>query len=146
MQMTETQAPEILKQQDEQGVAALQFTPVDDFTTFRAEYAIVDEDLVFHFFQPPEHVGAIEAKQTALEPRLNHYWMDSFPRTLDVVARDFFRAESPTLRAAYTEELKSWWLRGFGMAAVATPDARAKLFLQKLDQALDAVNVNVRAL
>lgn len=141
MSMTKEQAPEMLSQQDDQNVLPLQFTKVDDYTTFRAEFAIDGDDLVFHFFLPPELESA---KGPVLQQRIEKYWKDGFPRSLDVVARDFFKAEFPRLKAAYTQELSSWWLRANGFAAVLDAGARARAFIQRLDQALDALNVNTR--
>lgn len=146
--MTEQQAPEILKQQDDQGVMPLQFEVVDEYTTFIARFAIDDNDLIFHFYLPAELVHVPTVASPKPEPyfqaRVDKYWNDNLPRTLDIVARDFFKAEAPRLKAAFTPEMNSWWLRGFGMADVLDPAARARAFLAKFDQALDVVNVNQR--
>lgn len=150
--MTEKQATESLSQQADQNVDPVQFTPVNIYTTFRAEFAVEGPDLIFHFFLPPEVIGAGEmlaghpVRLKELDTRVRKYWLDHFPRTLDVVARGFFKAEAPRLQASYVEEyeLKSWWLRCFGFANQGLdPAARCQLFLEHLDQALDAVKVNV---
>ena len=143
MSMTEDQAPEMLKTQDDQSVLPIQFIKVEEYTTFRAEFAFDGDDIVFHFFLPPE-LEDLQKKGPSINQRVDKYWKDSFPRTLDVVARDFFKVEFPRLKAAYTEELQSWWLRAFGFSDGLDPEARCRMFIARLDQALDAVNVNHR--
>lgn len=132
--MTEARAKEVLVEQDEQSVAALRFTEVNDYTTFRAEFAIDGDDLVFHFFLPPEFSSL---SGPVIAQRVDRYWKDGFPRALDGTARDFFKADFPTLKAAYTTELNSWWLRANGFGNNVDPEARCRLFIQKLDAALD---------
>ncbi len=140
--------------QDNQGVEAKKFTSVDEFTTFRAEFMIEDGDIIYHFFLAPEVVEAGKklrdenniAGLNTLEGRVRKYWLDSFPRTLDVVARDFFRSDASRLEATYVDDydLKSWWLKakGFGNEGL-DPSVRARLLCEKLDQALDALKVNL---
>lgn len=121
----------------------LEFTKVDEYTTFRAEFAVDANDLVFHFFLPPELEEAL-TRGPAIKQRVEKYWEDGFARTLDVVARDYFSAEYPQLRAAHVKEygINSWWLRADGMANVPDPDGRCRRFIEKLDQALDALKVS----
>jgi len=107
------------------GLVPLQFVKKEDYNTFTAEYAWDGDDLVFHFFRSPER-----AKEQS-------YWLTLFPKVLDPVARDFFSAESPRLRAAFTEELDSWWLRANNYGNIIDKTAFAELFLSKMDQALD---------
>ena len=116
---------------------ALQFTKVDDYTTFWAEYGVKDEDnLVFHFFVT-EEVNQM--------PDPWKYWKDTFPRVLQEVAVPFFKSGPPALRAAYTEELASWWLQADGAAGkVLDADHFAKKFLQELDKGLDDALVHGR--
>lgn len=123
-------------------VAALQFTPVTAYTTFRGEFAIDGDDLVFHFFKAPELADLPAERQAAGAKQIEKYWKDSFPRTMDIVARSYFSAEFPALKGAFTQELDSWWLRCFGMANVPDPTGRSESFCKRLDQSLDAVNVN----
>ena len=158
MEMTETQAPEILKFQGDTNasdIQGVQFTQVNDYTTFRAEFAIEEGDFIFHFFLAPEVLaraqelqGDIHKKQLLeLEALVKKYWLDSFPRSLDIVARNFFQAGPERLKATYIDdyELKYWWLRCQGYADQGlNPEARCQAFLEKLDQALDAVKLNVR--
>jgi hypothetical protein len=108
------------------GVAPLQFTKVEDYTSFTAEYAWDDGDLVFHFFRAPDHDAA--------------YWLQKFPSALDPVARQAFKAGPPRLRAAYTDEMDSWWLRAKGYTHLVDKDAFVARFLQKLDQTLDTMS------
>lgn len=159
MSMTESQAMATVNTPDEEygagaGVEAKNLVPIDDFTTFRAELLIEDGDLVFHFFLAPEVFaraqelqGDLHKKQLlALEERVKAYWLNAFPRSLDVVARNFFNAGPDRLEATYVEDfqLKSWWLKAKGFALDGlSPELRARSFCAKLDQALDAVKINL---
>lgn len=114
------------------GVDAFQFVKVEDNTTFRAEYGIKDEaHLVFHFF------GTEEANAL---PDPWRYWKNEvFPAVLERVAMDHFQTGPPYLRAAFSDELCSWWLQCDGAAnKTLDVDAYARKFLDKLDAALDA--------
>jgi hypothetical protein len=107
--------------------AVIQFQKVSNYTTFTAEYAWVDQDLVMHFFLPPE-------KKL---PEATAYWTEHFPRCLDAEARSFFGADYPRLVAKYTTEMASWWFRAHGYGHVLDPDAFAVKFLHRLDRTLD---------
>lgn len=109
------------------GVVPLQFVQVNDYTTFRAEYALDGADFVVHFYQTPEHEKDIP------------YWLKSFPAVLDAVAREHFQANQPRLVAAYTEEMGSWWLRAHDYANILDKDGYIRKFLDKLDQTLDTL-------
>lgn len=116
---------------------AMQFTGVNDYTTFRAEYGVKDEDnLVFHFFAT-EEINQL--------PNPWKYWKETFPEVLQKVAVPFFKSGPPALRAAYTEELASWWMQADG-AAGKVLDAHhfARRFLQELDKELDDASVHGR--
>ncbi len=105
------------------GVEPIAFEP-SSCPAFRAEVGTDGVDFVFHFY-PPE--GMTRAA----------YWLEDFPAALDVVARSFFRALPPTLRAAYTPELGSWWMRADGFArplAPALPQVRE--LYRRLEEAL----------
>ena len=109
-------------------VLPLQFVPVKAYTTFDAEFAVTEGDLVFHFFIPEDmqrHAG------------LEQYWMQRFPEALDRIAREFFAAEFPRLKAAYTHEQASWWMRAAGFGLRLDPHALSQNFLARLDAALD---------
>jgi hypothetical protein len=115
-------------QQPELPVQPIRFQSVDAYTTFKAEYAIVDGDLVFHFYVTPEI-------QKMAEP--HKYWLQTFPAIIDPLAKDYFKAEFPKLKAAYTEEKASWWMRAFGFGMVLEPHQLAFGLFDKLDAALD---------
>lgn len=111
-------------------VNAVKFEPVNYYTTFRAEYAVKDDcDLVFHFFATNE-INKLP------DPWM--YWKVTFPDVLEQIAPSFFKSGPPELRAAYTDELASWWLQADGAAGkVLNPDLYASKFLEELDGVLD---------
>ena len=114
------------------GIGAIQFIPVAENTTFRGEYGVKDDaHLVFHFF------GTEEANRL---PDPWRYWKNEvFPAVLQKVAVEHFRTGPPYLRAAFSDDLCSWWLQCDGAAKrVLDVDAYARKFLDKLDAALDA--------
>jgi hypothetical protein len=125
--MGETEATSLLSSQNDQGVQPLQFIKDESYTTFRAEHAFEDEDIVFHFFKTAE----CPAKG---------YWDDVFPNTMSDVAQAVFQAGFPRLKAAWTQEVESWWLRCNGFANEGLPEERIKRFYSELDQALEAKN------
>jgi len=139
MEVTNQQSKDLLENAPEIPVDVQQFKQVEAFTTFFAEYTVKGADLVFHFFQTNEH------------PAL-HYWKKLFPQALDQTAREFFKAERPTLEASYVEGvnkanaapddpgLSSWWMMAHGFAKVPDPELLADRFLEQLDQALDKIN------
>jgi hypothetical protein len=113
------------------GVSPLAFEEVDMYTTFKAEFAVRDEALVFHFF-PTEEVNQ----------RSNPigYWKGSFSSALERVAKEHFNLDFPQLKAAYSDELASWWLQADGAATrTLDPGHYAYRFLEKLDKELDKV-------
>jgi hypothetical protein len=103
------------------GIEGLEFTKID-YPTFRAEYAWKDDDLIYHFFRP--------------ENVTDRVWIAEFPIHLDAAARAFFRAELPRLRAAYSDEMDSWWLRACDYLLGVDPVAFPVRFLDKMDHAL----------
>lgn len=114
------------------GVVVPEFTQVDEFTTFKAEYGMVGNDLVMHFFATPE----IEKS-----PKGREYWLRLFPTCLDPVAQHHFEATAPRLQAKYTELVNSWWLQAQGYSHLLDVDAYVSDFLTKLDESLEALNV-----
>ena len=115
---------------------------------FRAEFAVVGDDLVFHFHKP-------EGAEHDMTPQnLENYWGRAFPISLDAVAREFFRAEYPRLAATRVEErdkktefegkelpLDSWWLKACGFAIeTSDPQALAKAFYRRLSTDLRSLN------
>jgi len=103
-----------------------QFTQVPFYTTFRAEYALQDDNLIVHFFLPPE-----------LNGQVGEYWTVRFPRALDLVARRYFSADRPRLTAKYTEELKSWWLRAMSYGHIVDFKGFVTGFFDELDHVLE---------
>jgi len=110
------------------GVEAPNFMQVDCYTTFKAEYAIIGSDIVFHFFANDD-INRL--------PNPWGYWKSIFPKALERVASDHFGAEYPRLQAAYADELASWWLKAASFDHVLDPHVFAQRFLEKLDQELD---------
>lgn len=107
----------------------MSFTRVSDYTTFEAEYCItLTGDIVFHFYLP-ETVSHLKAAEL--------YWHTKFPEALDLTARTYWDAEFPRLKAAFTEEQNSWWLRCFGFGFIGDPEVRVQKFLEKLDSVLE---------
>lgn len=102
------------------------FVPVDDYTTFRAEYTLSDDNIVVHFFLPPDFRG-----------QEGDYWAIKFPRALDVTARNYFAADRPRLQAKYTPELKSWWFRAMGYGHIIDLKGFVLGFFDELDAALE---------
>lgn len=109
------------------GVAPMQFIPVTEYNTFRAEYGMEGDDFVLHFFKTPEHEKDV------------NYWLKAFPVALDTTARTYFQATQPRLVAAYTEEMESWWLRANRYGNIVNKDAYILRFLEKLDQTLETM-------
>ena len=129
--LTPTQVTKTVEQ-DQKGtmpVLPLQFIKIHDYTTFAAEFAITEGDLVFHFFATDE----VNARP---DPR--EYWLTTFPNTFSQVAEDYFKATYPRLKAAYTEEQASWWMRAVGFGMLLLPHEFAYGFFDALDAALDA--------
>ncbi len=129
--MKETEATSLLSTQDDQGVAALVFKNVTDYTTFRVEHAFDGDDIVFHFFRTPECPE-------------KDYWEVVFPNVLSEVAQEIFQAGYPRLRAAFTHEQDSWWMRAGGFANAGIPEERCARFYAALDKALEARNIKNR--
>ena len=110
-------------------VLPIQFMPVKDLTTFAAEVAVTEGDFVYHFYVTDE-------VNKGPDPRA--YWLELFPSVLEKTAQEYFKADFPRLKAAYTEEKASWWLRAFGFGLVLEPHKMALSFCDALDAALDA--------
>jgi len=115
--------------------AVVRFTPIDDFTTFNAEYTLLEEsDIVVHFFLPRELQGP---EGHPLKPAVHHYWTQLFPSVLDPVARAHFDAEQPRLVAKYSPEVTSWWLRARDYGHILDLRSYLVRFFQSMDQGLD---------
>lgn len=103
------------------------FTQVNDYTTFRAEWAQIGTALVLHFFLYPDVQS--DAKE--------RYWLDKFPTQLSDTAERYFGATAPRIIAKYTPELESWYMRANGFTPL-DPGAYLQGFFDELDRALDA--------
>jgi hypothetical protein len=113
--------------------AVPQLTPYD-CRSFKAEYGLVDGNLIIHFFLPAHAQPDTEDARSAWL----QYWTERFPDKLDVTARTYFEADSPRLVVKYTEELASWFFRGQGYAHMLDLGAYARAFLDLLDAALQS--------
>jgi hypothetical protein len=126
---------------------AVEFTKDVSKTTFSVEYGLRGPDLVFHFFLPPELLGAKGkltedeaaslASRALSQPSVYQYWVQHFAAVLDPTARSYFQADSPRLTAAYTQEVSSWWLRAKSFDHLLDVPGFAAGFFQALDDALD---------
>lgn len=105
--------------------AVIQFTKVNDYTTFDSEWTMIDDNIVFHFFMPASH--------RVTEP----YWIEVFAAALNEVAQAHFDATLPRLQAKYTEEVKSWWFKAQGYGHILDMPAYIDKFLARLDTKLD---------
>lgn len=125
---------QVRKQVEDQGselpVLPIRFQRVSGYTTFEAEYAVTEGDLVFHFY-------VTEEIQRLENP--HRYWLEIFPAALDATAREYFKAEFPRLKAAYTEEQASWWLRAKGFGMLLDPHKLVHSYFDTLDEALDSM-------
>lgn len=121
----------------------LAFREVDDYTTFKAEFAMDAGDIVFHFFKTSE----IKAQDFSAQKL---YWENTFATVLEPVALKYFgvTADSGRLQAKHiyddeqpysaAEPLDSWWFRAFGFGHRLDPHALALKFLETLDSGLDS--------
>ena len=105
-------------------VFVLNFTPVLDYTTFAAEFTVTEGDIVFHFYVTEE---------VNKRPDVNRYWKEVFPSVLEPIVKEHFNADFPRVKAAYTEEKGSWWLRAYGFGHLLDPHKVVYMFLDKLD-------------
>ena len=117
-----------------QGVAALQFVKVSDFTTFDAQFAITEGDIVVQFFFSPEIKAWAPQQQIA-------YWGKVFPSALEPAAKKTFNADFPRLKAQHIYEpdlgINSWWFRAYGFGHLLDPHKLVYAFLEELDRGLD---------
>ena len=113
--------------------AVVHLTTVDMYS-FRAEYTVKDQDMIFHFYLPTHAEAGLKT------PEGRQAWMDyllhRFPTKLNVVAQEHFGATAPRLQAKYTEEVASWWLKAQGFGLSSDPNLLATRFFEKLDAAL----------
>ena len=119
--------------------AVVQFTKVEVFTTFLAEYAFMDGDIVVHFF-PAKELYILSNDRWKLSEEVLLKWQRQFPLILSPVAERYFSATYPTLSALYVAEMTSWYLRAGGFAKRLNPDEFIMRFFEQLDHALDCVD------
>lgn len=127
-------ASQIDRNENIQGVAALPFFPIKDYTTFDAEFALKDGDLVLHFY-PSE-----EVKKNVTGER---FWRTTFPTCLERVAKTVFDADYPRISAQYIHDPslgihESWWFKAEGVGLLLDPHKKTYSFLDALDEALEA--------
>lgn len=113
------------------GVKSLEFEELE-YTTFLAEWALDGIDLVFHFKLPtsPEDLRKIKYD--------GDYWQGLFPGVLSEVAQEVFKATYPQLKAAFTPEMDSWWMRAYGFGKSFGAEELVRKFLDTLDIRLES--------
>jgi len=116
--------------------AVVKFAKVEDYTTFVAEYAMVDGDIIVHFFPPREQFVRVEDGFKLLDEHMLR-WQRAFPQVLSPVAEKFFAATLPVIMAQYVPEMTSWYFKAGGFARRLDPEAFVLRFFSVLDQALD---------
>lgn len=119
--------------------AALKYKKVENFTTFLAEYTLLDGNIVVHFFPPKEAwEGSLHNGQPRVSAEFMRGWKRTFPAILSPLAESYFKATMPVLQATYVGEMHSWWFRAGGFANGMDPDGLILAFFAQLDAALDA--------
>lgn len=131
---TEAEAKRVVKGLNELNVRDAQ---VPEFKTisrysFKAEWDIIADDIVIHFFLPKQ----ARPKAPREEEAWMKYWLTRFPEKLDSVAQSYFDAEYPRLQAKYTDEVASWWLKAQGYGHMIDPQKYIEGFIDRLDEAL----------
>lgn len=116
--------------------AVVQFTRVEGYTTFLAEYAFVDGNIIIHFFPPREAYTQVMGHPKLTE-EFALAWQRKFPMILSPTAEGYFKATLPVLSAQYIPEMQSWYMRAGGFALRLDPDAFVLAFFAKLDQEID---------
>lgn len=102
--------------------------------SFKAQWDIINDDIVVHFFLPAQaeqHLKNADGRAAWMK-----YWMEKFPEKLDSVAKGHFDADYPRLQAKYTEEMASWWLKAQGFSKLINPQKFMEKFFGLLDTAL----------
>lgn len=144
------QARQMIQSERDLPVQAIRFTPINDYTTFNAEYAAVGRDIVVHFFLPVEALVARTGQAPTDDAQRDHwaqyflenhaelrrYWLDVFPRALQQSAEAAFHARPPRLASDFTPEVSSWFFRATGFH-VLKPEVFVRTMLAQLDQRLD---------
>lgn len=105
--------------------------------SFRAEWDVIHDDIVVHFYLPKQ------AKKSENKPReveqWMKYWLDKFPVHLSEVAKREFKADYPRLVAKYTEEQTSWFFKAHGFGTeLLDPGQFLEKFFQALNESLQS--------
>jgi hypothetical protein len=119
--------------------AMVKFTQVEIYTTFLAEYAFVDGNIVVHFFPAKEAYVEVGGRHRVTEEALLH-WQRVFPAVLSPTAEAYFHATLPIISAQYIPEMTSWYFRAGGFARRLQPEEFILRFFERLDDALDRVS------
>jgi len=117
--------------------AVISFTKVENYTTFVAEYAFIDGDIIIHFFPPKEYYTQINGVYKILDECLL-IWKRKFPQVLSPSAEKYFLVSLPVIMAQYIPEMTSWYFKASGFARRVDPDAFVLHFLSFLDKSLDS--------
>ena len=104
------------------------------YSSFKAEYGIVGDDLVVHFYLPEGF--DITSMGTQQQKLWSDWWGGDFPNVMSRVAQEYFEVEYPRVVAKYTEEVASWWFCARGFASSFDPHRLLETFLEKMDAAL----------
>jgi hypothetical protein len=127
---TDEQAAELMEGEPRfyKGVskAIPRYKEVTNYTNFKAEYALIEKDLVLHFYETPER-----------PVKAGGYWHSTFPAVLDKVGQEYFQATAPRLVAKWTPEMKSWFFKAQRYDYVLDIDAFVLRFLERLDAEID---------
>lgn len=131
-------ASQIGRNENIQGVSALPFFPIKDYTTFDAEFTLKDGDLVLHFYPSAEVKSRADGEK---------YWKQTFPTCLERIAKQVFEADYPQISAQYIHEPSlgvenSWWFKADGVGMLLDPHAKTYKFLDALDESLEAASIS----
>ncbi len=157
--MTKSTVPQevqtLARKNEIHGMDPLRFTPVNDFTTFFAEYTTEERNIVVHFFISTEALEARTGQAPADAQQrdewmmhfinkdmvLRRYWKEVLPAVLVQAAKEIFHAAPPRLTFDYTEELCSWWFKALGFN-VLKPEELVNQFLARVDALLEAAGAS----
>lgn len=118
--------------------AVVKFDKVEQYTTFLAEYALLDGDIVVHFFPAQEEYIEVAGRHRVRDEFLLR-WQRLFPEVLSPVAEKYFGATLPVISAQYVPEMTSWYFRAGGYANRLNATEFILKFFEHLDDALDHV-------
>lgn len=133
-------AKQIGRNEDVQGIAAIEFSQIREYTTYEGEFAVKDGDLVFHFSRTAEVLAKPGTEREA-------YWKTTFPTCLERVAKEVFECDYPRIQGQFIHEpslgiVESWWFKADGFGMLLEPHKKAYVFLDALDKALDEASTS----